>query len=81
MASRYSALRISAYHSSRIGVDTGSILLPFGPVWKQHRKFLNNVLNPTTVKRDYATLQERKAFEYLQILMERPQDFLSGAQR
>ncbi|KAG8983034.1 hypothetical protein FRB90_006358 [Tulasnella sp. 427] len=59
-----------------IGIDKGTPLTQYGPVWRQHRRFLNRALLAPTVKRDYAPMMERKTVAYLKTLLDRPQDFL-----
>lgn len=49
---------------------------PFGPIWRQHRKFLNRALMAPIVKRDYSGVMLRKIRGFLTVLLDRPQDFI-----
>lgn len=64
-----------------VGFDETTAFIYFNPMWKKHRKFLKHALNPKSIKQDYSMLQERKAYEYLQVLLDRPKDFLEAIKR
>lgn len=66
---------------SSLGFDEGTAFMSFGPTWRKHRRFLKHALNLTTIKRDYAALQERKAYEYVRSLLENPEDFMQAIKR
>ncbi|KAG9048623.1 hypothetical protein FS837_012398 [Tulasnella sp. UAMH 9824] len=59
-----------------IGQNRVTPRTPYGPTWKQHRKFLNRALMAPIVKRDYSGAMLRKIREFLAVLLDRPQDFL-----
>ncbi|KAG8905316.1 hypothetical protein FRB99_000242 [Tulasnella sp. 403] len=61
--------------------ETGTVFAPFGPTWRKHRRFLNQVLNPSNVRRDYSSLQTRKTLEYILTLLDRPDDFFASIRR
>ncbi|KAG9048624.1 cytochrome P450 1B1 [Tulasnella sp. UAMH 9824] len=54
---------------------------PYGPTWKQHRRFLNRALMAPIIKRDYAPPMIRKVLAFLTVLLDRPQDFLLESKR
>lgn len=62
--------------NSMIGIDKGTPLTQYGPVWRQHRRFLNRALLAPTVKKDYGPTMSRKTIAFLKIMLERPDDFL-----
>ncbi|KAG8893872.1 hypothetical protein FRC01_013296, partial [Tulasnella sp. 417] len=49
---------------------------PYGPTWRQHRRFLNRALMAPIVKRDYSGPMIRKRIEFLNVLLDRPEDFI-----
>ncbi|KIO16079.1 hypothetical protein M407DRAFT_39117, partial [Tulasnella calospora MUT 4182] len=55
---------------------SGTPLTQYGPVWRQHRRFLNRVLLASVVKRDYGPMMARKTIAFLKTLLDRPDDFL-----
>lgn len=59
-----------------IGIDKGTPLTQYGPVWRQHRRFLNRVLFAPIVKRDYGPMMTRKTIAFLKTLLDRPDDFI-----
>ncbi|KAG8947343.1 hypothetical protein FRC04_010791 [Tulasnella sp. 424] len=59
-----------------IGINKGTPLTQYGPVWRQHRRFLNRALLAPTVKKDYGPIMSRKTIAFLKTLLERPDDFL-----
>lgn len=64
-----------------VGYDENTAFCYFNPTWKKHRKFLKHALNAKVIKQDYASLQEKKAYEYVQVVLERPADFLEAIKR
>ncbi|KIO29636.1 hypothetical protein M407DRAFT_21224 [Tulasnella calospora MUT 4182] len=59
-----------------IGQKTLTHRTPYGPTWRQHRRFLNRALMAPIVKRDYSAAMIRKTLAFLNALVDRPQDFL-----
>lgn len=59
-----------------VGIDKGTPLTQYGPVWRQHRRFLNRALLAPIVKRDYAPTMMKKTIAFLDTILERPDDFL-----
>ncbi|KAG8907298.1 hypothetical protein FRB99_004747 [Tulasnella sp. 403] len=61
--------------------ETGTVFAPFGPTWRKHRRFLNQVLNPSSVRREYSSLQTRKTLEYILTILDRPDTFYTSIRR
>ncbi|KIO29637.1 hypothetical protein M407DRAFT_21225 [Tulasnella calospora MUT 4182] len=59
-----------------IGQNRVTPRTPYGPTWRQHRRFLNRALMGPIVKRDYGAPMMRKILSFLTVLLDRPQDFL-----
>ncbi|KAG8930282.1 hypothetical protein FRC01_002984 [Tulasnella sp. 417] len=59
-----------------IGIDQGTALTQYGPVWRQHRRFLSRALFAPVVKSDYAPMMTRKTIEFVKTILDRPGDFL-----
>ncbi|KAG8905314.1 hypothetical protein FRB99_000240 [Tulasnella sp. 403] len=63
------------------GPETGPVMAPFGPMWRKHRRFLNQVLNPSNVRKDYSPVQIRKTLEYILTILDRPDSFFTSVKR
>lgn len=61
---------------AEIGINKGTPLTQYGPIWKQHRRFLNRALMAPVVKKDYSPVMTRKTLMFLKTLLDRPGDFL-----
>ncbi|KAG8901244.1 hypothetical protein FRC00_008288, partial [Tulasnella sp. 408] len=59
----------------------GTPLIPYGPMWRTHRKLLKQALSPEIVKRDYSDLLTRKSLEYVKKIFDRPEAFLFSLKR
>lgn len=59
-----------------LGINKGTPLTQYGPIWKQHRRFLNRALMAPVVKKDYSPVMTRKTLMFLKTLLDRPDDFL-----
>ncbi|KAG8972280.1 hypothetical protein FRC05_010223 [Tulasnella sp. 425] len=57
-------------------INKGTPLTQYGPIWKQHRRFLNRALMAPVVKKDYSPVMTRKTLMFLKTLLDRPDDFL-----
>ncbi|KAG8983035.1 hypothetical protein FRB90_006359, partial [Tulasnella sp. 427] len=61
---------------AEIGINKGTPLTQYGPIWRQHRRFLNRALMAPIVKRDYSPVMRNKTLVFLKTLLDRPDDFL-----
>ncbi|KAG8986098.1 hypothetical protein FRB90_004229 [Tulasnella sp. 427] len=59
-----------------VGLEYLTTLSRFGPTWRKHRSLLKHALSPQVVKRDYSTLLMRKAEQYVEYLLTKPDNFL-----
>lgn len=64
------------YQFVTLGINKGTPLTQYGPIWKQHRRFLNRALMAPVVKKDYSPVMTRKTLMFLKTLLDRPGDFL-----
>lgn len=53
------------------------MLSRFSPTWWKHRSLLKHALSPQVVKRDYLALLTKKAEEYVECVLTRPEEFLA----
>ncbi|KIO18395.1 hypothetical protein M407DRAFT_31945 [Tulasnella calospora MUT 4182] len=59
-----------------IGLDKGTPLTQYGPVWRQHRRMLSHALLAPIVRRDYGPMMTKKTITFLKTLLDRPDDFI-----
>ncbi|KAG8918529.1 hypothetical protein FRC01_001808, partial [Tulasnella sp. 417] len=64
-----------------VGMANGTPLIPYGPMWRTHRKLLKQALSPEVVKRDYSDLLTQKSLEYVKKVFDRPGVFLFSLKR
>ncbi|KAG8928726.1 hypothetical protein FRC01_005441 [Tulasnella sp. 417] len=67
--------------SELIGLSYITSFSRSGPEWKRQRALLKHALSAEVVKRDYSTQFERKAKQYVESLLDRPNDFLTELAR
>lgn len=58
----------------RVGWDWTFALMPYGPVWKEHRRIFHNQFNATI--HEHRQIQEPAAAELLVLLLRSPGRFL-----
>ncbi|PCH38751.1 cytochrome P450 [Wolfiporia cocos MD-104 SS10] len=80
----------SAIYSSRphatvlvdfMGWDTQTAFMPYGPTWRMHRRWLQNLLQARTISVKFRDLQYREANKLLFRLLQAPDGFLSHIRR
>ncbi|KAG9019039.1 hypothetical protein FRB90_006995 [Tulasnella sp. 427] len=64
-----------------VGMADSTPLIPYGPMWRTHRKLLKQALSPEVVRRDYSDLLTRKALEYVKKIFDKPEAFLFSLKR
>lgn len=60
-----------------LGLEYLTMLSRFSPTWWKHRSLLKHALSPQVVKRDYLALLTKKAEEYVECVLTRPEEFLA----
>ncbi|KAG8932906.1 hypothetical protein FRC00_013903 [Tulasnella sp. 408] len=61
-----------------------SYITPFsraGPIWKKQRTLLKHALSAQVIKRDYTAQFEKKGKQFIEALLDRPDDFLKEMKR
>ncbi|KAG8972266.1 hypothetical protein FRC05_010209 [Tulasnella sp. 425] len=64
-----------------VGMAESTPLIPYGPMWRTHRKLLKQALSPEVVQRDYSDLLTRKSLEYVKKVFDSPEAFLFSLKR
>ncbi|KAG8971521.1 hypothetical protein FRC05_010998 [Tulasnella sp. 425] len=59
-----------------VGMRSFTPFSPFGAEWRGHRTLLKHALSKEVVVRDYSTLLAKKAKQYVECLLVRPDNFL-----
>lgn len=60
---------------SRMGWDWALPFMPYGNLWRAHRRVFNQYFNQTTSE-SYTPIQEQELLKFLRALLVRPQDFM-----
>ncbi|KAH7905951.1 cytochrome P450 [Hygrophoropsis aurantiaca] len=61
------------------GVDFNFVFFPYGPVWRQHRRLLHQVVRPEAALA-YRPMQMQKGFQLIRSILTAPQEYVQHLQ-
>lgn len=64
-----------------VGLGIQTALAPFGPLWRRHRKFFASALAPHVIVKNYSSIHERKAYQFIQYCLDRPEEYRQNIKR
>ncbi|KAG9048574.1 hypothetical protein FS837_012515 [Tulasnella sp. UAMH 9824] len=64
-----------------VGLGIQTALAPFGMMWRRHRKFFAASLSPHVVAQNYSSIHERKAYQFIQYCLDRPEQYRQNIKR